>query len=70
MKEKKTLNWIKGFSKISVKSICEDLKINRGNLLNGKSTDKNAELVKKAIEERLKELDYDEELSQHIPRID
>jgi len=59
MKDKKALNWIKGFSKINVKSICEELKINRGNLLNGKSTDKNAELVKNAIEERIKELEND-----------
>ena len=57
MKDKKDLKWIKGFSKINIKSICNELKINRGNLLNGKSTDKNAELVKKAIEERIKELE-------------
>lgn len=57
MKDKKDLNWIKGFSKISVKSICEELKINRGNLLNGKSTDKNAELVKNAIQQRIEELE-------------
>ena len=66
----KDWKWIRGFSKISVKKICEELKINRGNLLNGTSTEKNAELVKKAIEERIKELENNEELSQHISKID
>jgi len=70
MKEKKDFNWIRKFSKISVSKVCQDLKINKANVLMGTASDKNISLVKKTIEERLKNLDYDEELSQHIPRID
>lgn len=70
MKKKKDFDWIRGFSKISVSSVCKDLKLNKANVLMGTASDKSISLVKKTIEERLRDLDNDEEFSQHIPRID
>jgi len=70
MKEKKDFNWIRKFSKISVSKVCQDLKINKANVLMGKASDKNISLVRKTIEERLRDLDNDVEMSKHIPRID
>lgn len=55
-KEDKDLEFIKGFSKISIKSICEKLKINRSNLLYGRSTLKNSARVKEEIENEIKEV--------------
>lgn len=47
------LSYIKEFSKISISSICRDLKVNRSNLLNG-NTSKETELkVKTEIQKRL-----------------
>lgn len=51
------LKYIKGFSKISVKGICEELNIDRANVLRGKASSKNIEAVKEKIEEKLKELE-------------
>lgn len=70
MKKKKDFDWIRGFSKISVSAVCKDLKLNKANVLMGTASDKNISLVKKTIEERLRNLDNDQEFSQHIPRID
>ena len=66
----KDLIWIKRFSKLSIKSICEELNVNRANLLNGRASAKNTYKVRKTIEERLKNLDNDAEFNKHIPRID
>lgn len=70
MKKKKDFDWIRGFSKISISAICKELKINKGNVLMGTASDKNISLVRKTIEERLRDLDNDVEMSKHIPRID
>lgn len=45
----KPLDFIKQFSKINIKEICDDLKINRSNLLNGLSTLENEKKVKNEI---------------------
>lgn len=52
------LEFIKKFSKITITSICKDLKINRSNLLNGRTSKENTLKVKKEIIKRLKELKY------------
>ena len=43
------LDKIKMLSKISISQICKELKINRSNLLNGKSTKENEKKVYDAI---------------------
>ncbi len=43
------LDKIKKISKISITQICKELKINRSNLLNGKSTKENEKKVYEAI---------------------
>lgn len=55
MKEK-NLKYIKGFSKISVGSICEKLKISRSNVYNGRTSDENLEKVKEQIESEIAKL--------------
>lgn len=57
MGKEQDLKYIKGFSKINVKSVCEELNIDRGNVLNGKASAKNIEAVKEKIKEKLEELD-------------
>ena len=57
MSKESDLKYIKNFSKISISSVCKELKINRQNLLNGLSSDKNTRLVKEKIKEKIKELD-------------
>lgn len=52
----KDLEFIKEFSKMSISSICRELNINRGNLLNGKTTDYNILMVKNHIIFRFNEL--------------
>lgn len=56
MNNNKDLQFIKDFSKITIVSICKDLKINRGNLLNGKASQENTKKVKEEIIKRIKEL--------------
>lgn len=51
------LKYIKDFSKINISGICEELGIDRGNVLNGRASAKNIEAVKNKIQEKLKELD-------------
>lgn len=50
------LKYIKKFSKISISGICEKNKINRANLLNNKSTQKNAKIVREEIESEIAKL--------------
>lgn len=60
MSKEKDLKYIKGFAKINISQICKDLKINRSNLLNGRASDKNTELIKNEIEKRIDELYEDD----------
>mgnify|MGYP006985861607 FL=1 len=55
-KKLKDLEYIKKFSKISISGICEKNKINRANLLNNKSTQKNAKIVREEIESEIAKL--------------
>lgn len=57
MSKEKDLKYIKGFSQISISGICKELKIDRGNILNGKSSEKNIKLVREKLQEKIKELD-------------
>ena len=50
------LKYIKKYSKISISGICEKNKINRANLLNNKSTKKNAKIVREEIESEIAKL--------------
>jgi hypothetical protein len=50
----KYLTFILNFSKISISSICKDLKIDRQNILNGKASE---ETTKKLYDELISRLD-------------
>ena len=60
-KKDEDLEFIKGFSKISIQEICNKKNINRGNLLNGKSTRINSKLVRKGIESEVAKLYIEKE---------
>ena len=47
------LKKIKNISKISISKICDELKINRSNLLNGKTTKENEKKVYEKIIEKV-----------------
>ena len=49
-------NYIRGFSKISIANICRNLKINRSNIMSGKTKKENYKLVKKEIEKEIAKL--------------
>lgn len=51
------LNWIKNFSKISVKGVCEELGIDRANILRGKASEEKTAKVKNRIKEKIDELE-------------
>lgn len=50
------LEKIKSISKINIKGICKDLKINRSNLLNGRSSNENEQKVYKEIKDRYEKI--------------
>lgn len=57
MKEKnEDLEYIKKFSSISITDVCKKLGVNRGNLLNGRTTKKNMKLVRKGLESEVAKL--------------
>lgn len=56
MANNKDLEFIKGFAKINIKSICEDLKIDKSNLWAGKASGRNILKVKNEIVKRYNEL--------------
>ena len=51
------LEFIKKFSKIKVKYICNKLKIDSSNLWKGKASKEKIKLVRKEIEKELKEIE-------------
>lgn len=55
--KEEALSFIKGFSDITITSICLEHKINRSNLLNGLSSVENTILVKNEIIKKFKELE-------------
>lgn len=50
------LDYIKKFSKISIKSVCEKAKVDTANLYSGKTSKKNIKKVRKYIESNIAEL--------------
>ena len=60
-KKDEDLEFIKGFSKISIQKICNKKNINRSNLLNGKSARINSKLVRKGIESEVAKLYIEKE---------
>ena len=56
MSKEQDLQFIKNFTQITVSQICRDLKIDRGNLLNGRASEDNTRLVKEEILKRLADL--------------
>lgn len=52
----KDIEYIKKFSKISISGICKKNKINRQNLLNNRTTQKNAKIVREEIESEIAKL--------------
>lgn len=44
------LEFIKSFSKISITNVCKKLKIDRSNLINGKTTKENIKKVRRELE--------------------
>lgn len=57
------LEFIKRFSSINIKAICEENGVNSGNLWTGKTSKKNQLIVRKAIEYKLAKIHEDEYLS-------
>lgn len=53
MNKEVDLKFIKDFSKINVSQICKDLKVDRGNVLNGRASEETTNKVRKEIENRL-----------------
>ena len=62
MNKEKDLKFIKDFSKISVASVCKELKVNKSNLWAGNASVENTNKVRITIEERIKKLAEDERL--------
>lgn len=50
------LDYIKKFSKITIKSVCEKAKVDRSNVFNGRTSKKNIKKVKKQIENDIAKL--------------
>ena len=50
------LEYIKRFSSISISKICEKKGINRANLLNGKTTQRNKKIIREEIESEIAKL--------------
>lgn len=50
------LEYIKKFSKITIKDVCNKSKVNRSNVLNGKASKKTINKVKKQIESEVAKL--------------
>ena len=47
------LKFIKDFSKITISQVCRDLKVDRGNLLNGRASANTTKLVRDELKKRL-----------------
>lgn len=57
MSKDNDMKFIKDFTKITIKSICEDLKIDVYNLNKGKASENNTRKVKEEIQKRYKQLE-------------
>ena len=54
--KKVDLDFIKGFSQITITKICKDLNVDRANLLKGNASSDTTRKVKDELEKRLKDL--------------
>lgn len=57
--KEKEINFVNGFKKIKVKSICKELGISDSNISVGKGSIENYEKIRKEIEKRYAKLFYD-----------
>ncbi len=57
MSKEQDLKYIKDFSKITISSVCEELNIDRSNILAGRASEKNTKAVKQKIIEKLNALE-------------
>lgn len=62
MSKDNDMKFIKDFTKITIKSICEDLKIDVYNLNKGKASESNTRKVKEEIERRYERLHEKKEI--------
>lgn len=60
------LDFIKKFSKINISKACRKLKINRANLLNGKTTKENILKVRRELESEYAKLYIKGEVSENV----
>lgn len=61
------LEFIKNFSKISIKGVCETKKVDRANVINGRTSKENIKKVKKGIESEIAKLYIDKEELKEVP---
>jgi hypothetical protein len=59
------LEFIQNFSKISIAGICRKLKIDRSNLITGRTSEENIKMVRKYIESELAKLYLIKEVEQN-----
>ena len=59
VEKEKNLDFIKAFQSITIKSICDDLEIGRGNLYSGKLSNENLEKIKNEIVKRFSKIFYE-----------
>lgn len=52
----KDLDYIKKFSKITIKDVCKKAKVDRSNLMSGKVKEEKVKLVKEIIQEEIAKL--------------
>lgn len=55
--KKLDLEYIKKFTKITITSICKDLKVDRTNLIKGNASAETTKKVKEELKKRIKELE-------------
>lgn len=53
MSKESDLKYIKKFTSINIAQICKDLNVDRGNLFNGRASEKNTKLVREELQRRL-----------------
>ena len=53
MSKEKDYKFIKDFNKITIKGICEELKVHRGNLLIGKSSEETTKRVAESLRKKI-----------------
>ena len=57
MSKEKDLEYIRNFNKITISKICEELKVSRSNLFQGRVSEEKAKMVKEEIKKRVASLE-------------